>query len=832
MFLATYGIEVKSLAAVILRRNISQNATDSQDIGNQENNANLWGRLSPDGKNFVKSELLKVIQQTQDKHVVSKICNLLVEVGGSIYEQEQFVWQDLLNLLFGFVNSEEDLRVDAALQIFNGLFSYLMDHLIQFKADLEGIFKRTLNHKSLDINLSALQAVSNFLQIAEGKDARQFTSLLGDMAQVPLKALAQDEETVLEDALVEFNEMAEIEPKFFRRHFKELFIHFSQIVAKDDYTNPLIRHQPVEFFVTVVERVPTVVKKDQDTLKALLDLIFKLMIDIDSDIEESWMRPKEGFKADEEEEEEDSVHFGKTCVDRLVSSIGEEIMLPLLSTLVQTTLANNDDWRFKNAGLMALSQVGEYLDDIQKITPMVPVVIAHLQHPVPKIRYAALHCIGQMADDMTEDFQEAFHESILPAVAQMLADPVPRVQAHACAALTNFFEGTSEEIIVNYVEAIMPKLCQLIQEGISIIKENAVTALASLAEAAKEKFVPFYNQCIAFLIQFMASFNEPVYKQFKGQVIEAATIMSASVGLENFRPHAPTVIAAMLEIQNKQLDGKDAQRTYLLSAWQRIAIIMGQEFGPYLPSVIPSLFQMATLNPEMSVQGSEHTGDIIDVLSEIKPAEDDKKAHLNVNTDEIEEKDVAIQMLAVFIDELGPVFAPYAEHASKILLHMIDYEANDSIRNSVASSLPGLIKCIKGADPTNQVAILSYSRLFLESLVKAINTETETDTLISQVQAAKDIIDEVGEGILDQTTVDAIANLLLTQYTRSDERIKENNELAKNADGAEDEDDAVDQDEMEVIKEENNNEYDLQLSIAEIMGILFKTHGTLCGNLI
>lgn len=106
---------MKSLAAVILRRNISQNATDSQDIGNQDNNANLWSRLTPDGKNFVKAELLKVITQSQDKHVVSKICNLLVEVGGSIYEQEQFVWQDLLNLLFQFVNSDEDLKVDAAL---------------------------------------------------------------------------------------------------------------------------------------------------------------------------------------------------------------------------------------------------------------------------------------------------------------------------------------------------------------------------------------------------------------------------------------------------------------------------------------------------------------------------------------------------------------------------------------------------------------------------------------------------------------------------------------------------------------------------------------------
>lgn len=99
------------------------------------------------------------------------------------------------------------------------------------------------------------------------------------------------------------------------------------------------------------------------------------MIDIDEDIEESWMRPKEGFKVEEEEEEEDSVHFGKVQVDRLVSAIGEEIMLPLLSQLVQATIQNDQDWRYKNAGIMALSQVGEYIDDIQKIAPMIPVIV-------------------------------------------------------------------------------------------------------------------------------------------------------------------------------------------------------------------------------------------------------------------------------------------------------------------------------------------------------------------------------------------------------------------------------------------------------------------------
>ena len=152
---------------------------------------------------------------------------------------------------------------------------------------------------------------------------------------------------------------------------------------------------------------------------------------------------------------------------------------------------------------------------------------------------------------MTEEFQENFHETVLPALIQMLSDPVPRVQAHACAALTNFFEGTPENVAANYIQACMPKLCQLIQVGISIIKENAVTALASLAEAAKQHFAPFFTDCLQFLCGYLSQFNEPCYKQFKGQVIEAITIISAGVGIDQFRPVARSVVSAMLQIQIK-----------------------------------------------------------------------------------------------------------------------------------------------------------------------------------------------------------------------------------------------------------------------------------------
>jgi vesicle coat complex subunit len=111
---------------------------------------------------------------------------------------------------------------------------------------------------------------------------------------------------------------------------------------------------------------------------------------------------------------------------------------------------------------MALSQIGEYIEDIVKISPMVPTVINHFKHENPKIRYAAIHCIGQLAEDMAPDFEENFHEEVLPALLERLSDPVPRVVSHSCAALTNFLENTDEEVAVNFIEVLLPKLFQVV----------------------------------------------------------------------------------------------------------------------------------------------------------------------------------------------------------------------------------------------------------------------------------------------------------------------------------------------------------------------------------
>lgn len=198
------------------------------------------------------------------------------------------------------------------------------------------------------------------------------------MIKVALNANQGDDEVVLNQALLEFNEIAEFEPKFFSPKFKEIFNELKAIVLNADYANQMIRQQPLEFFVMTIERLPNICQKDEALLKDILELVFKLMIDIDEDIEESWLRPPEGFQEDGEDEGEtatDNLNFGKSCIDNIVAAVGESKCLPILSGIVNQLMTNDQDWRYKNAALMAFSQVGEYVEDLNMVAPMVEIVV-------------------------------------------------------------------------------------------------------------------------------------------------------------------------------------------------------------------------------------------------------------------------------------------------------------------------------------------------------------------------------------------------------------------------------------------------------------------------
>lgn len=157
------------------------------------------------------------------------------------------------------------------------------------------------------------------------------------------------------------------------------------------------------------------------------------------------------------------------------------------------------------------------------------------------------------------------------------------------------------------------------------------------------------------------------------------------------------------------------------------------------------------------------------------------------------------------------------------MLALTQFSASDNIRNSAAGALPALIKCAKAAAPENIAAIHEMAKGYSNNIIDAMQTETETDCLICQAQALKEIVDEAGQNLLQPASVDQFAKQIFDFITQSENRIQDNNKYEKeNMDG--DEDDQLDEEDLLVLKEENKNENQLQLDLGEILGVLFKTH--------
>jgi hypothetical protein len=71
------------LASVILRRNLNATVSEKKTV---------WESLTLTTKEFLKSTLLQAIQVIKTKDLIHKVSNLLVEVAGQMYEEDETVW--------------------------------------------------------------------------------------------------------------------------------------------------------------------------------------------------------------------------------------------------------------------------------------------------------------------------------------------------------------------------------------------------------------------------------------------------------------------------------------------------------------------------------------------------------------------------------------------------------------------------------------------------------------------------------------------------------------------------------------------------------------------
>eukprot|EP00331_Platyophrya_macrostoma_P022094 CAMPEP_0176443770 /NCGR_PEP_ID=MMETSP0127-20121128/22638_1 /TAXON_ID=938130 /ORGANISM="Platyophrya macrostoma, Strain WH" /LENGTH=1003 /DNA_ID=CAMNT_0017829097 /DNA_START=385 /DNA_END=3396 /DNA_ORIENTATION=+ len=736
------------------------------------------------------------------------------------YSDEHKNWPELMQRLKELWGSNIESMMESSLKIMATLFSFVSDEFKNFKNDLYAIFKSGMESESLDIKLASIEALSSWVSIIDYKTCKQYEDLVPLIMNTTLIVLDKSEDKGV-DCLSSIVDLVESEPKFFKKNFDYLFQSMKKICSAKDLSVDGIKQMAIQIIVSMIERLPTIFKENHNLIKDFLEMTFAYMIESTEDVTPEWINPKEGFLEDILDDSDNAgVKFSCHIIDRLICWVGVNPTLVILSTMVQTMMGS-PNWRFKFAALMALSQVGEYVGELEELGPIVALVIKFLNDDHPKIRFAACHVIGQLSDDCEPHFQSKYHQDVIPALLGKLNDEAPRVLSHALAALTNFLEGMPKDYVKEYLELVLNELFPFTQKGISIVRENALSAIAAAAEAAGPFYAPYFDKTVPIIYNVLKTHTQPEYKQLRGQCIECITLMGYSAGKEQFKKYAQDIIEILAEIQKNDIssDSLDPQRCYLLSGWQRICMIMEEDFVPYLELVLPNLFKIVeqVLTTKATKKEAEEESQFSLADKRKKPIDHIRESSKkNNNTFEYEEVDIAITMIRVFITELNKHYINYLKPTMDLVLRALVYPMSDKIRKTAAICLPGLLLVVKNSNhPNKQELKLTLGQAYLATLWLTVEKESDAETILKFVHAIKDCISILGKFMPEDEIKDTSLRILKL-LSDSDLRKLENENYKKVED--------CEKEEIEILNDDNDQEEELHVGIAELIGMLFKTH--------
>uniref|UniRef100_A0A8C6A1U9 Importin 5 n=1 Tax=Marmota marmota marmota TaxID=9994 RepID=A0A8C6A1U9_MARMA len=672
----TAAEEARQMAAVLLRRLLSS-AFDE-----------VYPTLPSDVQTAIKSELLMIIQMETQSSMRKKICDIAAELARNLIDEDgNNQWPEGLKFLFDSVSSQNMGLREAALHIFwnfPGIFGNQQQHyldvikrmLVQCMQDQEHPSIRTLSARA-----TAAFILANEHNVALFK---HFADLLPGFLQAVNDSCYQNDDSVLKSLV----EIADTVPKYLRPHL-EATLQLSLKLCGDTSLNNMQRQLALEVIVTLSETAAAMLRKHTNIVAQTIPQMLAMMVDLEED--EDWANADEL----EDDDFDSNAVAGESALDRMACGLGGKLVLPMIKEHIMQML-QNPDWKYRHAGLMALSAIGEGCHQQMEgiLNEIVNFVLLFLQDPHPRVRYAACNAVGQMATDFAPGFQKKFHEKVIAALLQTMEDQGnQRVQAHAAAALINFTEDCPKSLLIPYLD-------------------NLVKHLHSIMVLKLQEFMQDASDVMQLLLKTQTDFND--------------------------------------------MEDDDPQISYMISAWARMCKILGKEFQQYLPVVMGPLMKTASIKPEVALLDTQDMENMSDDDGWEFVNLGDQQS-FGIKTAGLEEKSTACQMLVCYAKELKEGFVEYTEQVVKLMVPLLKFYFHDGVRVAAAESMPLLLECARVRGPEYLTQMWHF---MCDALIKAIGTEPDSDVLSEIMHSFAKCIEVMGDGCLNNEHFEELGGIL------------------------------------------------------------------------
>lgn len=770
---------IKSFSAVLFRRIAIRSPKDFSSISDR-----TVGVLDEATKQQIRMILLQGFASNQSIQVRRKLADAISEVAKEDVSPKGS-WPELLPAIFQLASNPDGSFRESAYRILATSPEIIEKEYVN---QMLPIFSSGFEDESDEVRIATCTAYVSFFRELPKNIWQSFTPLLPNLLNSLPRFLQNAQDQALTSILESLIDLVEIVPKMFKEMLPTI-VDFCSTVTKNMALELGARLAALELLTTFAEVSPAMCKQSSTYTPVMVSVNLSLLTEISQDDEDAAEWNNETTEDDDDEPEYDAA---RQSLDRVSLKLGGQSLAgPLFQYL--PTMCQSSHWREVFAALMALSSAAEGCADvlITEIPRLLDMILPTLYHPHPRVQYACCNALGQISTDFADVIQRTAGDRILPALISKLTNKsVPRVQAHAAAALVNFSEVASKEVLEPYLESLLNNLLGLLQSPKRYVQEQVLITIAIIADAAEQKFIKYHDTLLPMLIGFLKTDMGPENRMLTAKCIECATLISMAVGKENFATYGQELIQILGSIQDSIVEADDPVKSYLEQGWGRICRIIGNDFLPYLPIVLPPLLASAKAAQDISLleedeaedYGNNDEWDVINLSGKL----------IAVHTAALDDKVSAMDLLRVYATQLKGLFFPWVkEIAHDIAIPALDFYLHDGVRASAALTLASLLRCAVFATSPSSAETLDIWSQICSKLAEVSTNEPVPELLVAYYTSLIECIGALGANVISplqlQTLASAINTNLSDIYGRINSRDGTDDEYAEVVDDNEEE---------------------------------------------
>jgi len=741
-----------------------------------------FARMTPQNKADVAAGLLATFEGEGNRKLQQKVGECVAVLAEYLCGDEGGAsrggWEALLPLVLRMGNTATNPSPDSAesaLRLLKDLTPTLKDDIVGRQAELAQVLQNAVAHADVKLKTAALLFICEIVSAADKKQWWALTSTAPVLLAI-LQQLAGDPGTheLLQEALQAFVEVASIEPDFFKSQMSSSLQpaqFLAQLVTtRNEGVEPGIRNIALEWLITFVEKKPKWITKSLTALPSVVvEACMSMLLEVDGTEED--LREWAGRMDDEEGEEDDDelFHVGEESTDRVAEALGMECLGTALFGQI-ARYVQMDEWQAKHAALAVIKQTVEYVEDKTQVDEMARLLLQHLDHAHPRVRYTALHAIGQLSNDQSPHFQETWHKTVMPALLGKMDDPVDRVASMAMSAFVSFGEELDNTLMAGYSEGFMTKLvARLTTSSHRGVKEECITAIAVIAGVIEKDFSRYYDSIMPMLKQVMSNATGEKENRLRGKAFECISLLGMAVGKEKFHEDAKEAVAAMMRMP--PLEADDVQREYIKEASERICKCLKRDFAPFLAALLPGILNSLKLEGGDGAATNDDDNEYLQVtMGEGKV--------VRVHSSKFEEMSQSVQLLQTFCEEMEGAYFDYVPMTAEAILPLLSATDDvsmlcDEARGAAFQVWALLIKVARvGAQERNVSSPLPRELLttFLQRVLARMERDDDPETLQDSASGVSECLKGIGPGALNGAELLQLVQKIFTFIDQSFER--------------------------------------------------------------